>query len=147
MINKRDALAKMNMFRPMIAKFFKFKKHDSVMVGVNGMVTTSSALKGSDRADQSNRTTKVVFTLVKVLIALFISGIAVSSTYTISIQSRDIQRSSSNPIEALNNARGGIYSEGIAIMRLSLTNRFAAPTTTYSFSTIPKEFHGTVSET
>lgn len=48
------------------------------------------------------------FTLIEVLVAMFISVIAVSSTYKLLTYSRDILRSSSNRLEALNSTRGAI---------------------------------------
>lgn len=53
----------------------------------------------------TDKPAKSAFTLIEVLIAMFISVMAVSSTYMLINHSRDILRSSSNRIEALNNAR------------------------------------------
>jgi prepilin-type N-terminal cleavage/methylation domain-containing protein len=58
----------------------------------------------SDSRHHKN-TSKAAFTLIEVLVAMFISVMAVSSTYMLLTYSRDILRSSSNRIEALNNAR------------------------------------------
>ncbi|MDF7805942.1 type II secretion system protein [Pontiellaceae bacterium B12219] len=65
------------------------------------LILDSSALDFRHRKN----TSKSAFTLIEVLIAMFISVMAVSSTYMLLTYSRDILRSSSNRIEAMNNAR------------------------------------------
>lgn len=57
---------------------------------------------------RSEKMPKAAFTLVEVMVAMFISVIAVSSTYMLLTYSRDLLRSSSNRIEAFNNARGAL---------------------------------------
>jgi prepilin-type N-terminal cleavage/methylation domain-containing protein len=59
----------------------------------------------SRRPEKSRRT---AFTLIEVLVALFVAVLAVSSTYKLLNQSRSILRSSSNKLDALNGARAGL---------------------------------------
>lgn len=86
---------------------------DSNMTGAHCMDMAHNSSRGAGSSSSSiqgqrKNNSKAAFTLIEVMIATFISVIAVSSTYMLITYSRDILRSSSNRIEALNNARGAI---------------------------------------
>ncbi|MDF7800454.1 prepilin-type N-terminal cleavage/methylation domain-containing protein [Pontiellaceae bacterium B1224] len=78
---------------------------NSVFPDSKGNSVSSSLVQHSCRPAN---TQKAAFTLIEVLIAMFVSVMAVSSTYLLLTYSRDILRSSSNRIDALNNTRGAI---------------------------------------